>query len=270
MMEHNQDSLFQERWQQGLHTSWAGKTCLYYDSIDSTNLQGKRLAEQGPCHGMLIAADEQSSGRGRLGRVWQSPKGTSVSMSLLLQPKFQPQKASMLTLVAAVALQKTIQQATGLETEIKWPNDIVYQGRKLCGILTEMSAVPGQIRYVIIGMGINANVPEFPKELPFATSLLRELGHPVDRIELMQKTMDAFEAYYGLFLQTEDLSLIKEEYQSCMAGKDHLIQVLEKEPYCGTCMGISNQGALLVQDEKGSLRQVQSGEVSVRGVYGYI
>lgn len=270
MMEQNQNPLFQEMWQQGLHTKWAGKTCLYYDSTDSTNLRGKKLAEQEACHGVLIAAEEQTAGRGRLGRVWQSPKGTSVSMSLMLKPEFLPQKASMLTLVAAVALRKAIAQTTGLETEIKWPNDIVYHGKKLCGILTEMSAVPGQIRYVMIGMGINANVPEFPKELPHATSLLLELGHSVNRMELMQKTMEAFEAYYELFLQTEDMSLIKEEYQSCMAGKTHLVQVLEKEPYCGICMGISDDGALLVQDERGSIHQVQSGEVSVRGVYGYI
>ncbi len=269
-MEHDRNILQQEQWQQGLHTKWAGKTCLYYDSTDSTNLRGKALAQKGACHGVLIAAEEQLSGRGRLGRVWQSPKGTSISMSLILQPGFQPQKASMLTLVTAVALRKAIFQVTGLETEIKWPNDIVYQGKKLCGILTEMNAVPGQIRYVVIGMGINVNTEAFPEELPHATSLRLALGHPVDRVELMQRSMEAFERYYELFLQTEDLSLIQEEYQSFMAGRNQLVQVLEKEPYCGTCIGISEEGALLVTDQAGRLRQVQSGEVSVRGIYGYI
>lgn len=256
--------------QQGLHVKWAGKTCLYYDSTDSTNLRGKELAEQEDCHGVLIAADEQSSGRGRLGRVWQSPKGTSVSMSLILQPDFLPRKASMLTLVAAVALRKAIYRTTGLETEIKWPNDIVYQGKKLCGILTEMSAVPGRIRYVIIGMGINVNIETFPEELPHATSLLLELGHPVDRMRLMQDAMEAFEEYYDCFLQTEDLSLIRKEYEPFLAGRNRLVRVLEREPYCGTCIGISEEGALLVKDEAGCIRQVQSGEVSVRGIYGYI
>lgn len=262
--------LQQEQWQQELHTKWAGRTCLYYDSIDSTNLRGKALAEKDACHGVLIAAEEQLSGRGRLGRVWQSPKGKSISMSLVLQPGFQPRKASMLTLVAAVSLRKAIFQVTGLETEIKWPNDIVYQGKKLCGILTEMSAISEQIRYVVIGMGMNVNIEVFPEELPYATSLLLALGHPVERMELMQRTMEAFEMYYELFLQTEDLSLIKAEYQTFMAGRNRLVQVLEKEPYCGTCMGISEEGALLVKDQTGSVHQVQSGEVSVRGVYGYI
>ena len=270
MMNTDFNTLLQAQWQQGLHVKWAGKTCLYYNSTDSTNLRGKELAEQESCHGVLIAAEEQSAGRGRLGRVWQSPKGTSISMSLILKPDFQPQKASMLTLVAAVALRKAIYRTTGLETVIKWPNDIVYQGKKLCGILTEMSAVPGCIRYVILGMGINANIPAFPEELPHATSLLLELGHPVDRMKLMQDVMETFEGYYDCFLQTEDLSLMKKEYEAFQAGRNQQVQVLEREPYLGTCMGISEEGALLVKDETGCIRQVQSGEVSVRGIYGYI
>ncbi len=263
-------TLLQVQWQQGLHVKWAGKTCLYYNSTDSTNQRGKELAEQGSCHGVLIAAEEQSAGRGRLGRKWQSPRGTSISMSLILQPEFHPRKASMLTLVAAMALRQAIYRTTGLETEIKWPNDIVYQGKKLCGILTEMSAVSEHIRYVVIGIGINVNVPAFPEELPYATSLLLELGHPVERIRLMQNTMEAFEEYYDCFLSTEDLSVIKEEYETCLAGRNRQVQVLERESYSGICLGISEEGALLVRDETGNVRQVQSGEVSVRGIYSYI
>lgn len=270
MAEDRQNPQVHNVWQKGLSSKWAGRSLFYYDSTDSTNLRGKELAEGGPCHGTLVAADEQIAGRGRLGRVWKSPKGTSVSMSLVLQPEFSPQKASMLTLIAALSLRKAIFQETDLEAEIKWPNDIVYHGKKLCGILTEMSAVPDRIRYVVIGMGINVNVPFFPEELPHATSLLLELGYKTDRMALMQRSMEAFEGYYEAFLQTEDLSLVKEEYEAHMAGIGSQVQILSANPYYGTCLGISKEGALQVRDQVGCLRQVQSGEVSVRGIYGYI
>ena len=139
------------------------KKIVYYEETDSTNIRARKLAEEGAPDGTLVVTDFQNAGRGRRGRMWVSPSGTGIFMSLILRPDILPSSASMLTLVAALAVYDGIKETTGLETVIKWPNDIVAEGKKLCGILTEMSAELEGIHYVVTGIGINANMTEFPE-----------------------------------------------------------------------------------------------------------
>lgn len=257
--------------EQELKTRWAARNLRCYDEVDSTNLEMIRLAKEGAPHGTLVVADSQSAGKGRLGRKWVSPKGTGIWMSILLRPDIAPQSASMLTLVAALAVVKGIDCETGLPVQIKWPNDVVLEGRKICGILTEMSTEAGAIRYVIPGIGINVNMTEFPSELTeTAASLRMVLGRPLKREPLIARVMEAFEKYYARFLETEDLSGLMEEYNRCSVNLGRQVRVLDgATPYQGEAMGIDSQGSLVVKMADGRLRRVISGEVSVRGIYGY-
>ena len=158
-----------------LNTSWAGCDVLYFPETDSTNTRAKRLGDEGAVHGTLVAADRQTGGKGRRGRRWESPAGSSIYMSILLRPDIPPDQAPMLTLVMAQSTAEAIRIRTGEEALIKWPNDIVINGKKVCGILTEMSTEIQWINHVVIGVGINVNTEYFPEELTeTATSIYLE------------------------------------------------------------------------------------------------
>ena len=269
--------------QQHLKTKVFGRKILYQEEIDSTNTEAKRQALE-ENHGLLIIAEEQTLGRGRRGRSWNSPKGTGIWMSLLLQPKeiliqsektvLSAKKASMLTLVTALSVAEAISEETGLEAFIKWPNDIVINNRKACGILTEMSADNDGIHYVVIGIGINVNTREFPEEIrEIATSLwLEQRKAGIDRASLVAAILGKLELYFEQFLEAEDLSFLLEEYNKKLVNFGKKVKVLGcdgQEENSGTAKGINKEGALLVETEEGLL-EVRSGEVSVRGLYGYV
>ncbi|MDY3920411.1 MAG: biotin--[acetyl-CoA-carboxylase] ligase [Candidatus Limivivens sp.] len=254
-----------------LQTEWAGKKLYCLETVDSTNNYAKKLAEEGAPHGTLVLAERQEAGKGRRGRVWQTPKGTAIAMTILLRPDIRPEKASMLTLVMGLAVAKACREILELETQIKWPNDVVIRGKKICGILTEMSAEMLEIHYLVIGTGINVNMTEFPEELKTtATSLRLETGREVDRAKLAAVCMKHFENAYEIFRKTGDLSGLKAEYESMLVNRNQKVCVLEPgHEYTGTALGINDQGELLVETETG-IRAVYAGEVSVRGVYGYV
>lgn len=178
----------------------------------------------------------------------------------------------MLTLVAAMAVRKAVYTETGLETVIKWPNDIVAGGRKICGILTEMSAELEWINYVVVGVGINANIWKFPDEISDkATSLFLETGRTVDRSRMVSAYGNAFEEYYNRFVETGNLSLLKEEYNSYLANFHNQVKILDAGgDFVGISKGINDAGELVVTVAEGTERIVRSGEVSVRGIYGYV
>ena len=253
-----------------IHTKWAGKTVHFARETDSTNLWIKRLAKEGAPEGTLALAEFQSAGRGRLGRSWEVPEGTSVMMSILLRPKFEPQYAPMLTLVMGMAVAKAVKKL-GFDVSIKWPNDVVVSHKKICGILTEMGVRDGKIDYAVIGVGINVNIREFPEEMADkATSLYLESGREFDRSQIPGLVMEAFEEYYEKFAATCDLSGLKEEYESILANYDQPVRVLAKEPYEGVARGITDGGELLVEKTDGMIVAVSAGEVSVRGLYSYV
>ena len=253
-----------------IHTKWAGKTVHFARETDSTNLWIKRLAKEGAPEGTLALAEFQSAGRGRLGRSWEAPEGTSVMMSILLRPKFEPQYAPTLTLVMGMAVAKAVKKL-GFDVSIKWPNDVVVSHKKICGILTEMGVRDGKIDYAVIGVGINVNIREFPEEMADkATSLYLESGRKFDRSQIPGLVMEAFEEYYEKFAATCDLSGLKEKYESILANYNQPVRVLAKEPYEGVARGITDGGELLVEKTDGTIVAVSAGEVSVRGLYSYV
>ncbi len=255
-----------------METAWAGKKVKYLETIDSTNNYAKKMAEDGAEHGTLVVADYQAGGKGRRGRTWVTPHGSAIAMSIILRPDLPPNRASMLTLVAGLAVTAGIREVTGLEVKIKWPNDVVVNGKKATGILTELSTEMEAINYVVIGIGINTNVAEFPAELQeTATSLHVETGRPVNRAEVICACMKAFEGYYEKFMEHQDMCALKEDYQSVLANMDTGVRVLEPgNEYTGIARGIDDQGELLVEKEDGTLTKVYAGEVSVRGIYQYV
>jgi BirA family biotin operon repressor/biotin-[acetyl-CoA-carboxylase] ligase len=252
-------------------TEWVGKQIYYFDVLDSTNTKANHLAEKGAEHGTLVVAGRQEAGKGRRGRSWSSPANTGIFMTLLLKPELESQNASMLTLVTALAVAKAIKRETGLAAEIKWPNDIVLNGKKICGILTEMSAQIDYVNHIVIGIGINVHNEEFPEELSErATSILLEGGKRVNRAMLIEAVWEEFENYYGIFMETQDVSKLTAEYDMCLANRGKKVRVLDpKDPYEGVAQGITARGELIV-DTWESRKLVSSGEVSVRGIYGYV
>ena len=255
-----------------LKTEWAGGRTVYFDATDSTNVQAKRLAEAHAPHGTLVVSDRQDGGKGRRGRSWASPSGVGIWMSLILRPEIDPSLASMLTLVAALAVRKGILEETGLSPLIKWPNDLVLNGKKICGILTEMSTELMEIQYVITGIGINVNQREFPPEIrDTATSLSLEAGRSFRRSSLIAAILKAFEKDYAAFLKTGDLSLLLEEYNACLVNRGKEVCILDPSgEYRAVAEGIDESGSLLVTLPDGTRREIISGEVSVRGIYGYV
>lgn len=255
-----------------MHTEWVAKEVLYFDTIDSTNTKAQELAEKGYRSGTLVVADKQESGKGRRGRSWVSPSGTGIFMTLMIKPDINPNNASMLTLVAALAVAKAITSVTGEEALIKWPNDIVVNGKKVCGILTEMNAQFDYINHIVVGIGINVHNESFPEEISqMASSLMIEAGGKrFHRAQIIAETMSYFEQYYDTFLKTQDLSALVREYDKLLVNRNKSVRVLDpKEPFDGKAMGITPKGELIV-DTWESRKLVSSGEVSVRGIYGYV
>ena len=252
-------------------TDWAGCEIYYFDSIDSTNTKAKELAEEGHPSGTLVVADRQTAGKGRRGRSWESPTGIGIFMTLMLKPEINPNNASMLTLVAAMATTRAIRRVTGVPAMIKWPNDIVMNGKKVCGILTEMSAQFDYINHIVIGIGINVHNEEFPEEIAqTASSLFLESGQHIHRASLIEAFLEEFEDVYAEYLKTEDMEGLQKEYDTMLVNRGRQVRVLDpKEPFEGKAMGITKKGELIV-DTWESRKLVSSGEVSVRGIYGYV
>lgn len=260
-----------------LTTKWAGRKLFYYDVTGSTNNDAKRLAEEGNPHGTVVVADIQNAGKGRRGRSWQTLSGTALSFTLLLRPEFAADKASMITLVMALSVAEAVEEAAGVTATIKWPNDIVVNKKKICGMLTEMTMTPemDEIQYIVVGAGINVNngsPEEFQEEIrSTATSLKIETGRQINRAELLGSVLVRFEVNYATFLETLDLSQLRDAYQRHLQGVGDEVRVLDPAgEYTGVSQGIDDRGELIVIKDNGEKVQVYAGEVSVRGLYGYV
>lgn len=247
-----------------LHTQRIGQEITYYETIGSTQEVAHRYAQDGKKEGHVILADEQSKGKGRLGRVWHSPLGTSISMSIILRPKIPPQQAPQLTLLAAVSVVEGIKRATGLECEIKWPNDILINGKKVVGILTEMQSEPDFVHSVIIGIGINVNHQreQFASDLKnIATSLAMEKGSEVNRATLLACIFEELERLYDQFLIEgfENIKPIWEGY-AISIGKRITARTISGT-LIGIAKGITNDGVLLLEDSEGKVHHIYSADI---------
>ena len=242
-----------------------------YEEIDSTNTQARRLSLEGAEQGLVVTAEKQSAGKGRRGRTWESPAGENLYFSILLRPELKPEKAPMLTLIMAYSVAKVF-VAVGLPVQIKWPNDLVLSKKKVCGILTEMHLKESQVEDVVIGVGINVNTTKFPEELQDkATSIYLKTGKQMERDELLQKVLAEFQEQYEAFLEVQDLSVIKDSYNQMLINRNQEVLVLEPSgEYKAEALGITETGELLVKKANGEIESVYAGEVSVRGLYGYV
>lgn len=257
-----------------LDTRLIGRSIVFLDSTGSTNSYTKKLAEGPFTEGTVVIADEQTAGRGRLGRQWVSPKGKGIWMSILLKPDLLPSDAAKLTIAAAYAVSKALWNCCRLDARIKWPNDIVAGGKKLCGILTEMSAEADEINSVVVGIGINANLGEEdfgPEVSGIATSIRLEKDTEVSRKALAASVLNEFEKVYEVFAKEGSIKPFLDEYKSRSAVLGKEIRVItKKEEIIGSAEDISEEGHLVIRLKDGTLREIISGEVSVRGLYGYI
>ena len=241
------------------------------DTVDSTNTYAKELAKQGAPHGTVILADHQTGGRGRMGRSFSSPKGLGIYCSVILRPHAEPSGLLHLTPMMAEAARRAVMEATGLSPQIKWVNDLVVNGRKLCGILTEMGLKGAKTDYVIVGVGINCNqkTEDFPAELQkIATSLSMELGKEADRETVMEALLHQIE---NASAELENPKRWMDAYRkNCITlGKE--VQIIRgEEVRRGVAEDMDDTGALLIRLSDGSRERVESGEVSVRGLYGYL
>lgn len=253
-------------------TNWIGKEIIHKEITGSTNLDIKELAMNGAEEGTVVCADMQTAGRGRRGRNWVSEKGDGLLFSLLLRPDIAPDKASQITLLMALAVTKVLRESYGFAAMIKWPNDIVVNNKKVCGILTEMYPDADGKYFVIVGCGINVGQKEIPNDLRgVATSLFLESNVVLSTEELLQGVLAEFEQHYDRFLQNETLETFADEYNTWLISLDKEVRVLDpKGEFAGISKGINDKGELLVQLADGSITEVYAGEVSVRGLYGYV
>ena len=267
------DVISAEEIQQGLQTQCFGKHIDYAKKVSSTNQIAKQKATLGCPEGTVVIAEQQTSGRGRLGRKWVSPPETGIWMSILLRPRISPAKAPFITIMAALATVRGIEEVTGIRASIKWPNDILIEKRKVCGILTEIHAEMEQIHYIVAGIGINVNqhAEDFPSEISdTAGSIAMVTGKSVQRREIAIKVLEHFEK---LYVAKDALSTQKliEEYKRYSLTLGQQIKVIwQDEILEGKAIGLTDTGELLVQKEDGQKITVFSGEVSVRGIGGYV
>ena len=246
-----------------LKGSLFGKHIHHYLKLDSTNRVAMELGYANEAEGAVVLAEEQTAGRGRMGRAWYSERGTGIYVTLLLRPEISPVQAPLLTMMAGLSARAAIQAQTGLGIDLKWPNDLMLGGKKLGGILTEMHAEPSLVRFVIVGIGINANQEKFPAELSLvATSLRAQTGRAQSRMELLVRLLREFETDYNRFLREGAASVTQRfEAVSIYARGKQVTVSSATETYSGVTAGLSPEGLLLVEREGGNIVTVIAGDV---------
>ena len=248
------------------------RTIFYYETVDSTNTKAKEYAKVDKKQEVVFVAECQTKGRGRNGRKWVSPKAGNLYFSILLRPNIRIQQTPMLTLVMGYAISLAIEKMTGLCTQIKWPNDLVINGKKVCGILTEMRTMENAVDYVVIGAGINVGMESVTQEIEdVATSIKLEGVKEMDTRELLACILQEFEKQYRVFLKDMNLRSICKGYNARLVNIGREILVIDKEKeYVARTDGINDKGELLIERQDGEKEKISSGEVSVRGVCGYV
>ncbi|HKZ16107.1 MAG TPA: biotin--[acetyl-CoA-carboxylase] ligase [Geobacteraceae bacterium] len=260
------DILIAEEITSGLTTGRIGKKIICFRKTDSTNQIAFKLAEQEAEEGTVVIAEEQSHGKGRLGRHWESPYGVNLYCSIILRPPILPAQAAQFTFLSAVAVAKAIETTTSLTPRIKWPNDVLVNGMKVSGMLNEMSAETEKINFIVLGIGVNINMrrEQFPKELRHpASSLYLESGKPVDRTEFTRTLLTDFDFLYEDYLR-RGVSSVKEQLlaRSAFMGKKVKVSFHDRESF-GIAAGLDDDGALLLQLSDGKIEKVLAGDVHI-------
>ena len=257
------DKLLPEEVLQGLKTRSFLGPVHHFETLDSTNDLAKELAAQGAPEGTVVVAEAQTGGRGRLGREWNSPPGVGLYVSLVLRPMLPPMELPQITLTTAVAVVRAVRRVAGVAPGIKWPNDLLFNGKKLGGILTEMETESDRIRYVVVGLGLNVNNPGFPPELAAtATSLTLTAGGTFSRVNLLKAWLEEFEELYGRFLN-QGFSEILEEWKCSTVTLGRAVTVRQgSREISGQALDIAPDGALLLRTASGETVRVTSGEIT--------
>lgn len=245
-----------------------GRTIHRFQVTDSTNSRACELAGRGAAEGEAVVADAQDKGRGRMGRIWHSPSSANLYLSVILRPTIPPGQASLLTLLAAVATAESVAEFSGLRPAIKWPNDILLNGRKTAGLLNEMRSEAGRILFVIMGFGVNLNLDEesFPAEIRgLATSLKRETGQAVSRPAFLGDLLRRLEAWYELFLSQGPAPILN-AWRDWAQTRGRPVHVISSgENWTGLAVDIAEDGGLIVRTEDGRQRKIVSGDVEDAG-----
>ena len=249
-----------------LKTSFIGKDISFYKDTGSTNDAARAFAIKGAREGFAVVADSQTKGKGRLGRSWESPAGVNIYTSIVLRPSIMPLFAPQLTLVSAVAVAEAISKYSQKTPEVKWPNDILINSKKVAGILTEMNSETDRINFVIIGIGVNINMTRkmFPEELrPIATSLKEEIGKEISRIDFIQTLYLNLETWYKRYLK-HGFEPIRRAWTGyfTMAGRVVKVRQMDKA-IVGVAMGIDDNGVLLLREKSGNITRIISGDVEI-------
>jgi len=265
-MDHDlYDSPLPEIIRNRLPESLFARHVYFSPTVGSTNTSAKELAKKGAAEGSMVLAEEQTKGKGRLGRHWHSPSGVNLYFSIVFRPSFSIDRVFSLTMLTALALVDGIEHATGLKTLIKWPNDVFMRDRKVAGILTEFSAKGKRIDYVVIGAGINVNwdTKGKPDLENIATSLKGETGYPVSRVDLLVDILEPLERYYRLFLKGQDRPIhTRWNELSMVIGKEVLVGPAGTRKRA-LAKGIDRNGALIIRDENGAESSIICGDVTV-------
>jgi BirA family biotin operon repressor/biotin-[acetyl-CoA-carboxylase] ligase len=263
-LERVPDILTPDLLRQQLKGSMFGKRIHHFFRTDSTNRVAMELGYTNEPEGAVVIAEEQTAGRGRAGRNWHSEHATGIYATLLLRPKISPVQAPLLTMMAGLSAHAAIQAQTGLQPDVKWPNDLMLNGKKLGGILTEMHAEPTAVRFVIVGIGINVNQEKFPAELSaIATSLRAETGRGQSRLELLARLLREFETDYNRLLRDGSGSVTERFAQVSSYAKGKKVRVTNgNETYVGVTAGLRPEGLLQIRREDGALVTVLAGDVT--------
>ncbi|WOV89083.1 biotin--[acetyl-CoA-carboxylase] ligase [Sporosarcina oncorhynchi] len=252
--------------QKKLKTKSYGRIVDYYESCATTQLIAHDAAQNGAADGTLVVSEEQTAGKGRLSRPWSSAAGKGIWMSLIIRPSLMPQEAPQMTLVAAVAIVRAIEEIVGLEATIKWPNDIMIDGKKITGILTELQSDPDRVKAIIIGIGMNINhdIDDFPEEIQdIATSLKLKTGKVTDRARLIAEILSFLELYTEMYVKHGfgPIKLLWEGYSNT-AGK-RIKAVMLNETVEGIALGISEEGLLEVKMDDGTIKGIYSADIII-------
>lgn len=254
-----------------LTTAWVGRTLYYAPEVDSTNRYLKDLAREGAPHGTLCVTDFQSAGRGRMQRRWQAQPGEALLMSILVRPEhLEPEKAPAIVLIGALAVCRGLEEM-GVQARIKWPNDIVCGAKKLCGMLLELTLKQTSVDFAILGIGINVKTHPVSAETVHAGSVCEALGREVSREEVASRVLAWFERYYENWAKT-GLDAVMGDYCARCVTLSGRIKAEEQTEvvYEGAGVGLCEDGALIMRLDDGTEKILHAGDVSVRGIMGYV